>query len=190
MASWRLTNTRVTPTSRTRFPTPWTGMMRTTTTRCTGGRAARPWIPGASGVRPRARQARRPQRRRVPREFWLSAVLTAPTLIWGHLLQRAFGFRAPMFTGSAWIPAVCGTGVFACGGWPFLEWARRARSRSGSRGWWAAGYNVVAIPLAAGVQAPPGVVLSPAAGDVLMSVRTIIVAANAQLLRRAPLTLR
>jgi cation transport ATPase len=95
-----------------------------------------------------------------------------------------------MFTGSAWIPAVCGTGVFACGGWPFLEWARRARSRSGSRGWWAAGYNVVAIPLAAGVQAPPGVVLSPAAGDVLMSVRTIIVAANAQLLRRAPLTLR
>jgi len=53
--------------------------------------------------------------------------------------------------------------------------------------WWAAGYNIVAIPLAAGVLAPWGVVLSPAAGAVLMSVSTIIVAANAQLLRRAPL---
>jgi Cu2+-exporting ATPase len=53
--------------------------------------------------------------------------------------------------------------------------------------WWAAGYNVVAIPLAAGVLAPSGVLLSPAAGAVLMSLSTIIVAINAQLLRRAPL---
>ncbi len=51
--------------------------------------------------------------------------------------------------------------------------------------WWAAGYNVVAIPLAAGVLAPWGVVLSPAVGAVLMSASTIIVALNAQLLRRA-----
>jgi P-type Cu2+ transporter len=50
--------------------------------------------------------------------------------------------------------------------------------------WWAAGYNVVAIPLAAGVLAPWGVVLPPAVGAVLMSVSTIIVAINAQLLRR------
>ncbi|MGH7633525.1 MAG: heavy metal translocating P-type ATPase, partial [Gemmatimonadaceae bacterium] len=53
--------------------------------------------------------------------------------------------------------------------------------------WWAAGYNIVAIPLAAGVLAPWGVVLSPAVGAVLMSLSTIIVAANAQLLRRAKL---
>ena len=53
--------------------------------------------------------------------------------------------------------------------------------------WWAAGYNVVAIPLAAGVLAPWGVLLSPAAGAVLMSMSTIIVAVNAQLLRRARL---
>jgi Cu2+-exporting ATPase len=51
--------------------------------------------------------------------------------------------------------------------------------------WWAAGYNIVAIPLAAGVLAPWGIVLSPAIGAVLMSLSTIIVAVNAQLLRRA-----
>ena len=51
--------------------------------------------------------------------------------------------------------------------------------------WWAAGYNIVAIPLAAGVLAPWGLVLSPAVGAVLMSLSTIIVAINAQLLRRA-----
>lgn len=53
--------------------------------------------------------------------------------------------------------------------------------------WWAAGYNIVAIPLAAGVLASLGVVLSPAGGAVLMSLSTIIVAVNAQLLRRATL---
>ncbi|MBK6725793.1 MAG: copper-translocating P-type ATPase [Xanthomonadales bacterium] len=53
--------------------------------------------------------------------------------------------------------------------------------------WWAAGYNIVAIPLAAGVLVPWGIVLAPALGAVLMSVSTIIVAINAQLLRRAPL---
>ena len=52
---------------------------------------------------------------------------------------------------------------------------------------WAAGYNVVAIPLAAGVLQSRGVVLSPAVGAVLMSLSTIIVAVNAQLLRRVRL---
>jgi Cu2+-exporting ATPase len=51
--------------------------------------------------------------------------------------------------------------------------------------WWAAGYNVVAIPLAAGVLARWGVLLAPAVGAVLMSLSTVIVAVNAQLLRRA-----
>jgi len=50
--------------------------------------------------------------------------------------------------------------------------------------WWAAGYNIVALPLAAGVLAPLGIILSPAIGAVLMSLSTIIVALNAQLLRR------
>jgi P-type Cu2+ transporter len=53
---------------------------------------------------------------------------------------------------------------------------------------WAAGYNIVAIPLAAGVLAWAGLTLSPAIGAVLMSASTIVVALNAQLLRRVDLT--
>ena len=52
---------------------------------------------------------------------------------------------------------------------------------------WAAGYNVLAIPLAAGVLAPIGIVLPPAVGAILMIVSTIVVALNAQLLRRLDL---
>lgn len=53
---------------------------------------------------------------------------------------------------------------------------------------WAAGYNIAAIPLAAGVLAPVGFVLPPAVGAALMSLSTIIVALNAQLLRRLDLS--
>jgi Cu2+-exporting ATPase len=53
--------------------------------------------------------------------------------------------------------------------------------------WWAAGYNIVALPLAAGVLAPFGILLSPAVGALLMSLSTVIVAINAQLLRREEL---
>lgn len=49
--------------------------------------------------------------------------------------------------------------------------------------WWGAGYNIVAIPLAAGVLAPVGVLLSPAVGAVLMSLSTVIVAVNAMTLK-------
>jgi Cu2+-exporting ATPase len=53
--------------------------------------------------------------------------------------------------------------------------------------WWAAGYNILAIPLAAGALYTWGIVLHPAVGAILMSMSTVIVALNAQLLRRAPL---
>lgn len=53
--------------------------------------------------------------------------------------------------------------------------------------WWAAGYNIFAIPLAAGVLASWGILLTPALGAVLMSASTVIVAINAQLLRRTQL---
>jgi Cu2+-exporting ATPase len=53
--------------------------------------------------------------------------------------------------------------------------------------WWAAGYNIVALPLAAGVLAGVGILLPVALGAVLMSLSTIIVALNAQLLRRVRL---
>ena len=58
-------------------------------------------------------------------KFWLSLLLTLPTLVWGHMLQRAFGFHAPMFPGSQWLPAVFGTAVFVYGGWPFIQGAWR-----------------------------------------------------------------
>jgi Cu2+-exporting ATPase len=50
--------------------------------------------------------------------------------------------------------------------------------------WWAAGYNILAIPLAAGVLYKWNIMLSPAVGAVLMSLSTIVVAINAQLLKR------
>ncbi|WP_345418960.1 HAD-IC family P-type ATPase, partial [Actinomycetospora chlora] len=53
--------------------------------------------------------------------------------------------------------------------------------------WWAAGYNLVSVPLAAGVLAPLGFVLPMSVGAILMSVSTVVVALNAQLLRRLDL---
>ncbi|WP_408011504.1 heavy metal translocating P-type ATPase [Pseudalkalibacillus sp. A8] len=49
--------------------------------------------------------------------------------------------------------------------------------------WWATGYNIIAIPLAAGILYPIGIVLSPAVGAVLMSLSTVVVAINAQLFK-------
>jgi Cu2+-exporting ATPase len=53
--------------------------------------------------------------------------------------------------------------------------------------WWAAGYNLMSVPLAAGVLAPIGFVLPMSVGAILMSASTVVVAANAQLLRRLDL---
>jgi Cu2+-exporting ATPase len=53
---------------------------------------------------------------------------------------------------------------------------------------WATGYNIVALPLAAGILAPWGILLSPAVGALFMSLSTVIVAVNAQLLRRTQFT--
>jgi Cu2+-exporting ATPase len=56
-------------------------------------------------------------------KFWLSLILTVPTVIWGHMLQQLTGFMAPMFPGSAWIAPVFGTTVFLYGGLVFLRGA-------------------------------------------------------------------
>ncbi|MBX3401903.1 MAG: copper-translocating P-type ATPase [Phycisphaeraceae bacterium] len=64
-----------------------------------------------------------------------------------------------------------------------VELARATYRKMVQNLWWATGYNVVAIPLAAGVLYPAGVLLTPAAGAVLMSVSTVIVAINARLLK-------
>jgi Cu2+-exporting ATPase len=50
--------------------------------------------------------------------------------------------------------------------------------------WWAAGYNILAIPLAAGILLNYGVIVSPAIGALLMSLTTVIVAINSQTLRK------
>src|SRR5688572_6541983 len=57
--------------------------------------------------------------------FWISFALTIPTLIWGHMLLDAFGYRAPHFPGSMYIPPLFGTAVFVYGGVPFLRGAFR-----------------------------------------------------------------
>ena len=65
-----------------------------------------------------------------------------------------------------------------------IELGRRTYRKMVQNLWWAAGYNIVALPLAAGVLAWAGVVLSPAVGAALMAVSTVVVAINATLLRR------
>ena len=59
------------------------------------------------------------------RKFWLSLLLTIPPLVWGHMLQNALGYQAPVFQGSGVIPAVFGSLVFLYGGWVFLQGAAR-----------------------------------------------------------------
>jgi Cu2+-exporting ATPase len=71
-----------------------------------------------------------------------------------------------------------------------VELSRRSYRKMVQNLWWAAGYNVVAIPLAAGALAPWGFILHPAVGAVLMSLSTVIVAINAQLLRRGGTAMR
>nr|WP_232528918.1 heavy metal translocating P-type ATPase [Mycetocola zhujimingii] len=68
-----------------------------------------------------------------------------------------------------------------------IELSRASYRKMQQNLWWAAGYNLVSVPLAAGVLAPVGFVLPMAVGAVLMSLSTIIVALNAQLLRRLDL---
>ncbi|MEO6528801.1 MAG: heavy metal translocating P-type ATPase [Gemmatimonadaceae bacterium] len=58
-------------------------------------------------------------------KFWISLLLTLPTLVWGHMLQRTFGYDAPTFSGSRWIPSLFGTAVFVYGGRVFLLGAVR-----------------------------------------------------------------
>ncbi|MFL5519622.1 MAG: heavy metal translocating P-type ATPase [Gemmatimonadales bacterium] len=57
--------------------------------------------------------------------FWISFALTIPTLIWGHMLQRALGYTAPQFPGAMYIPPLFGTAVFLYGGTPFVQGALR-----------------------------------------------------------------
>ncbi|WP_199725938.1 heavy metal translocating P-type ATPase [Nocardiopsis sp. Huas11] len=68
-----------------------------------------------------------------------------------------------------------------------IELSRSSYRKMKQNLWWAAGYNLVSVPLAAGVLAPVGFVMPMAVGAVLMSLSTVVVALNAQLLRRLDL---
>ncbi len=65
----------------------------------------------------------------------------------------------------------------------FLNLAQHTQRKTVQNLWWGAGYNIVALPLAAGVLAPWGILLSPAVGAILMSLSTVIVAINAETLK-------
>ena len=69
-----------------------------------------------------------------------------------------------------------------------IELSRATYRKMRQNLWWAAGYNLISVPLAAGVLAPVGFVLPMAVGAVLMSLSTVVVALNAQLLRRLDLS--
>ncbi len=71
-----------------------------------------------------------------------------------------------------------------------IELSKAAYRKMKQNLWWAAGYNAVAVPLAAGILAPVGFVLPMSVGAILMSLSTVVVALNAQLLRRIDLTPR
>lgn len=65
----------------------------------------------------------------------------------------------------------------------FLKLAKNTQKKTVENLWWGAGYNIIALPLAAGVLAPIGILLPPAVGAILMSLSTVIVAINAETIR-------
>ncbi|WP_370448800.1 copper-translocating P-type ATPase [Lactobacillus sp. ESL0259] len=65
----------------------------------------------------------------------------------------------------------------------FLNLAQHTQRKTIENLWWGAGYNIIALPLAAGILAPWGILLSPAVGAILMSLSTVIVAINAETLK-------
>lgn len=89
--------------------------------------------------------------------------------------------------------AIASAGVILAGSDPrsvlsVILLSRAAYRKMKQNLWWAAGYNIVSVPLAAGVLAPVGFVLPMSVGAILMSLSTVVVALNAQLLRRLDLT--
>ena len=88
--------------------------------------------------------------------------------------------------------AIASAGVILAGSDPrsvlsVVELSRAAYRKMKQNLWWAAGYNLISVPLAAGILAPAGFVLPMSVGAVLMSLSTIVVALNAQVLRRIDL---
>ncbi|WP_413816744.1 heavy metal translocating P-type ATPase [Microbacterium sp. BG28] len=88
--------------------------------------------------------------------------------------------------------AIASAGVILAGSDPrsvlsVIQLSRASYRKMTQNLWWAAGYNLLSVPLAAGVLAPLGFVLPMSVGAILMSASTVVVAVNAQLLRRLDL---
>ncbi|MGK9271674.1 cadmium-translocating P-type ATPase [Williamsia muralis] len=88
--------------------------------------------------------------------------------------------------------AIASAGVILAGDDPrsvvsVIELSKAGYRKMKQNLWWAAGYNLISVPLAAGLLAPIGFVLPMSVGAILMSVSTVVVALNAQLLRRLDL---
>src|SRR5512140_3111110 len=58
-------------------------------------------------------------------KFWVTLLLTLPTLVWGEMIPRVLGFTPPPDPGARWIPVVFGTAVYFYGGWVFVQGALR-----------------------------------------------------------------
>jgi Cu2+-exporting ATPase len=89
--------------------------------------------------------------------------------------------------------AIASAGVILAGDDPrsvlsVIDLSRASYRKMTQNLWWAAGYNLLSVPLAAGVLAPVGFVLPMSVGAILMSLSTVVVALNAQLLRRIDLS--
>jgi Cu2+-exporting ATPase len=89
--------------------------------------------------------------------------------------------------------AIASAGVILAGSDPrsvlsAIQLSRASYRKMQQNLWWAAGYNLVSVPLAAGVLAPIGFVMPMSVGALLMSLSTVVVALNAQLLRRLDLS--
>ncbi len=112
-------------------------------------------------------------------KFWLSFALTILVLVWSTDGQHWLGYTVPSFPGSKFIPAILGTVVFFLSQVTYLKMIQNLV--------WATGYNLVAIPVAGGLLVRWGVDLPMSVGAMAMSLSTIIVAWNAQTLRRLKL---
>src|SRR2546422_2246351 len=124
------------------------------------------------------------------RRFWISLALTVPVLATSEMIQHFFGVRiVGIAIGAGTDVAIESADIVLVRSDPrdvpaIVQLARATYRKMVQNLWWATGYNAVAIPLAAGVLAKAGILLSPALGAVLMSASTVIVALNAQLLGR------